>query len=58
MTLFGYQEIRTKYAPQNLEFDKYWHIQMHLPEGKGGTQIKLNINASRTRAGYWYWRVE
>lgn len=34
---------KTKYAPQNLEFDKYWHIQMHLPEGKGGTQINSTL---------------
>lgn len=23
----------------NMNNDKYWHIQMHLPEGKGGTEI-------------------
>ena len=23
----------------NYYSDKYWHIQMHLPEGKGGTEI-------------------
>ena len=23
----------------NDDSDKYWHIQMHLPEGKGGTEI-------------------
>lgn len=25
-----------------LEYDKFWHIQMHLPEGKGGTVIDPN----------------
>jgi len=34
---------KTQYVPQNLEFDKYWHIQMHLPEGKGGTQIDSTL---------------
>lgn len=29
--------------PQNWEFDKYWHIQMHLPKGKGGTQIDSTL---------------
>ena len=23
----------------NYYSDKYWHIQMHLPEGKGGTEV-------------------
>lgn len=30
-----------KYIPVSMEttYDKYWHIQMHLPEGKEGTEI-------------------
>ena len=24
---------------ENMKLDKYWHIQMHLPEGKGGMVI-------------------
>lgn len=27
------------YNPLNMKYDKYWHIQMHLPEGKNGTEI-------------------
>lgn len=27
----------------NIIFDKFWHIQMHLPEGKGGTQIDSTL---------------
>lgn len=27
------------YTPLNTDYDKYWHIQMHLPEGKNGTEI-------------------
>lgn len=30
-------------VPQCLSFDKYWHIQMHLPEGKGGMQIDSTL---------------
>ncbi len=29
----------TIYAPLNVTSEKYWHIQMHLPEGKRGFQI-------------------
>lgn len=32
-----------QYLPLNREYDKYWHIQMHLPEGKGGTQIDSTL---------------
>lgn len=31
------------YVPLNVAFDKYWHIQMYLPEGKGGTQIDSTL---------------
>lgn len=27
------------YSPLNMKYEKYWHIQMHLPEGKNGTEI-------------------
>lgn len=27
------------YSPLNMKYYKYWHIQMHLPEGKNGTEI-------------------
>lgn len=27
------------YSPLNMKYEKYWHIQMHLPEGKHGTEI-------------------
>lgn len=30
---------RTQNISLNVIFNKYWHIQMHLPEGKGGIQI-------------------
>lgn len=28
-----------KYMSMNSKHDKYWHIQMHLPDGKGGMEI-------------------
>ena len=28
-----------KLHPQRIVYDKFWHIQMHLPDGKGGTEI-------------------
>lgn len=34
---------KIQYVPQNWEFDKYWHIQMHLPKGKGGIQIDSTL---------------
>lgn len=27
------------YTPPNADFDKLWHIQMYLPDGKGGVEI-------------------
>jgi len=33
----------TQYTPTNADCDKYWHIQMHLPEGKGGTEIDSSL---------------
>lgn len=27
------------YTPLNMKYDRYWHIQMHLPEGKNGIEI-------------------
>ena len=30
---------RTPYKTLNVDSDRYWHIQMHLPEGKEGTPI-------------------
>lgn len=30
---------KASYIAINREFDKYWHIQMHLPQGKDGIQI-------------------
>lgn len=32
-----------KYMSMNSKFDKYWHIQMHLPEGKGGIEIDSKV---------------
>ncbi|MGM9703901.1 MAG: McrB family protein, partial [Prevotella sp.] len=29
--------------PLKTEYDKFWHIQMHLPKGKGGTVIDPNL---------------
>lgn len=34
---------KSQHIPYNIEYDKYWHIQMHLPEGKGGTQIDSTL---------------
>ena len=31
------------YSPLNMKYDKYWHIQMHLPEGKNGTEIDSTL---------------
>lgn len=31
--------LSTPYTPLNMKYDRYWHIQMHLPEGKNGTEI-------------------
>ena len=28
-----------KLHPQRIVYDKFWHIQMHLPDGKAGTEI-------------------
>lgn len=33
----------TQYTPITADCDKYWHIQMHLPEGKGGTEIDSSL---------------
>lgn len=33
----------TQYTPITADYDKYWHIQMHLPEGKGGTEIDSSL---------------
>ena len=38
-------KVEQVYAPilsLRKEYDKFWHIQMHLPEGKGGTVIDPN----------------
>lgn len=31
------------YSPLNMKYEKYWHIQMHLPEGKNGTEINPTL---------------
>ena len=36
------EQVHTSVLPLRTEYDKFWHIQMHLPEGKGGTVIDPN----------------
>ena len=33
------EQVYAPILPPRTEYDKFWHIQMHLPEGKGGTVI-------------------
>ena len=36
------EQVYAPILPLRKEYDKFWHIQMHLPEGKGGTVIDPN----------------
>lgn len=36
------EQVYAPILPLRKEYDKFWHIQMHLPEGKGGTVIDSN----------------
>ena len=33
------EQVHEPILPLRTEYDKFWHIQMHLPEGKGGIEI-------------------
>lgn len=33
------EQVHTPFFPIKTNYDKFWHIQMHLPEGKGGIVI-------------------
>lgn len=37
------EQVHARILPLRAEYDKFWHIQMHLPEGKGGTVIDPNL---------------
>lgn len=37
------EQVQTPILPLRTEYDKFWHIQMHLPEGKGGIVIDSNL---------------
>lgn len=37
------EQVHAPILPLRAEYDKFWHIQMHLPEGKGGTVIDPNL---------------
>lgn len=37
------EQVHVPILPLKIEYDKFWHIQMHLPEGKGGTIIDPNL---------------
>ena len=37
------EQVHAPILPLRAEYDKFWHIQMHLPEGKGGTFIDPNL---------------
>lgn len=37
------EQTHVPFLPLKTEYDKFWHIQMHLPEGKGGTVIDPNL---------------
>lgn len=38
-----YAQMRTPSLPLEIDHDKFWHIQMHLPEGKGGVVIDSSL---------------
>lgn len=38
-----YAQMRTPNLPLEIDCDKFWHIQMHLPEGKGGVVIDSSL---------------
>lgn len=37
------EQVHVPILPLKIEYDKFWHIQMHLPEGKDGTIIDPNL---------------
>ena len=37
--ILGFEQAPTLLFPIKSDYDRFWHIQMHLPEGKGGTEI-------------------
>ena len=37
------EQTHVPFLPLKTEYDKFWHIQMHLPKGKGGTVIDPNL---------------
>lgn len=41
--ILKYAQMCTPYLPLEIDYDKFWHIQMHLPEGKGGVVIDSSL---------------
>lgn len=41
--ILKYAQMRTPNLPLEIDYDKFWHIQMHLPEGKGGVVIDSSL---------------
>ena len=38
-----YAQMHTPNLPLEIDYNKFWHIQMHLPEGKGGVVIDSSL---------------
>lgn len=41
--ILKYTKMRVPNFSLNIDYDKFWHIQMHLPEGKGGMEIDSSL---------------
>lgn len=41
--ILKYAQMCTPNLPLEIDYDKFWHIQMHLPEGKGGVVIDSSL---------------
>ena len=37
------EQRRDPFIPLKQKYDKFWHIQMHMPEGKGGVEIDSSL---------------
>lgn len=46
--ILKYAQMRIPNLSLNIDFDKFWHIQMHLPEGKGGMEIDPTLMLKET----------
>lgn len=41
--IMKYAKMRVPIFSLNIDYDRFWHIQMHLPEGKGGKEIDSSL---------------